>query len=160
MQDPAGDPSDPPPAGAPPGGWPPQGYPLGGQGGAAAPGPATAPAPHPAPHRPAAGPTNVFAILSLITSILGLVGVLALIGSILGIVFAIVARNEIARNPQQEGRELAQWGMILGVIGLVIWALIVLIMLLFMLFFGGMFWWWADHWEQMVSAVSWLPGPL
>jgi hypothetical protein len=84
------------------------------------------------------------AVLSLVMGLLGLVGILPLIGSILAIIFASIARNDMARNPNQSGQGLAQGGMILGIIGLVLWALALLFILLMFVFFTGAFWWWIE----------------
>jgi hypothetical protein len=66
-----------------------------------------------------AAPTNNVAVISLIVSILGLVGILPLVGSVAGIIAGRIARQEIARSDgTQSGEGLAQAGEVLGWIGL------------------------------------------
>lgn len=66
-----------------------------------------------------AKPTSTNAILSLILSILGLIGIVPVIGSILGLVFGYKARKEIELSAGELGGEvMVQWGIILGWIGL------------------------------------------
>jgi hypothetical protein len=66
------------------------------------------------------GPRNsTTAIISLILSILGLIGVLPFIGSIVGLILGYNARNEIERSSGSlSGRGMAQWGIILGWVGI------------------------------------------
>ncbi len=68
------------------------------------------------------GPTtNSTAVISLILSILGAIGILPLIGSIAGIVTGSMAKNEIARSGgMQTGEGLAQAGVIIGWVGIVL----------------------------------------
>lgn len=64
-------------------------------------------------------PTNSVAVISLIVSILGLVGILPLVGSLAGIITGRIARQEIANSGgTQSGEGLAQAGEVLGWIGL------------------------------------------
>lgn len=65
------------------------------------------------------GPRNsTTAIASLVLSILGLIGILPLIGSIVGLILGYNARNEIDRSGGSlGGRGMAQWGIILGWVG-------------------------------------------
>jgi uncharacterized membrane protein len=66
-----------------------------------------------------AKPTSTNAILSLILSILGVIGIVPVIGSILGLVFGYNARNEIKESDGDlSGEGMAQWGIILGWVGL------------------------------------------
>ncbi len=69
------------------------------------------------------GPRNsTTAIVSLILSILGLIGILPFIGSIVGLILGYNARNEIDRSGGSlSGRGMAQWGIILGWIGVALW---------------------------------------
>ena len=62
--------------------------------------------------------TSTNAILSLILSILGLIGIVPVIGSILGLVFGYNARKEIEASDDLSGEGMAQWGIILGWVGL------------------------------------------
>ncbi len=72
---------------------------------------------------PVAPKTSGKAIASLVLSILGLVGVLPLIGSILGVILGNSARGEIARSAGSlTGEEMARIGVILGWVGLALWA--------------------------------------
>ena len=127
----------PPAANAPPGSYPPPYSPY----------PPNYP-PYGAPQQPYApapstGQMNVFAVLSLVSAIAGFL-FLAFIGPILAIVFGNMAKNEIARNPGMAGRELAQWGVILGVIVLVLQVLMLLV--------GLMFW---SVWMDMMREGPW-----
>ncbi|NBD35729.1 MAG: DUF4190 domain-containing protein [Chloroflexi bacterium] len=63
-------------------------------------------------------PSSTNAILSLILSILGLIGIVPVIGSILGLVFGYNARKEIEASDDLSGEGMAQWGIILGWVGL------------------------------------------
>ena len=75
---------------------------------------------NPVPSAPAgnAEPSSTYAILSLVLSILGLIGVVPVIGSILGLIFGYTARNEIKEsNGKLGGEVMAQWGIILGWVG-------------------------------------------
>jgi Domain of unknown function (DUF4190) len=82
------------------------------------------------------GPTtNTTAIISLIMSILGLVGILPLIGGIIGVVTGNMAKTDIARSGgTQTGEGLAQAGVIVGWIGILLWAVGIC---LGVLIFGG-----------------------
>jgi len=55
--------------------------------------------------------TNVLAIVSLVTSILGL--------SIVGIITGHIGMNQIKKTGES-GRGLAMWGLVLGYLGLVV----------------------------------------
>lgn len=62
--------------------------------------------------------TNAWAIVSLVSSILGWVGLFGL-GGIVGVVTGLVARNQIRQNPTtQTGDGLALAGIILGAINI------------------------------------------
>jgi hypothetical protein len=68
---------------------------------------------------PSAAPTNSLAVISLIVSILGIMGVLPFVGSLAGIITGRMARQEIARSGgAQSGEGLAQTGEVVGWIGL------------------------------------------
>ena len=68
--------------------------------------------------------TSTSAIIALIGGILGLVGVLPLIGSIVGIIAGNSAKNDIRNRPGQvTGEGLAQAGVVLGWVGLVLWGI-------------------------------------
>ena len=67
----------------------------------------------PAPH------SSGMAVASLILSILGLIGILPFLGSAIGLILGYSARNEIDRSGGMiTGRGMAQWGIILGWVGL------------------------------------------
>ena len=71
--------------------------------------------------------TSGKAIAALILAILGIIGVLPLIGSILGIVLGNSAKAEIrASGGMQEGEGLAQAGVVVGWIGIVLGVLAIL----------------------------------
>ena len=64
-------------------------------------------------------PTNPWAIISLVSSILSWVGLFG-IGGIIGIIAGVVARNEIAASHgSQTGDGLALTGIILGAVNVV-----------------------------------------
>lgn len=66
-------------------------------------------------------PNNGYAIASLICSIIGVLFLLPVIGPILGIVFGNMAKKQIAESQGREGGEnLAQAGVVLGWIGIVL----------------------------------------
>ncbi|MBN1890251.1 MAG: DUF4190 domain-containing protein [Thermoflexales bacterium] len=72
---------------------------------------------------PSTTPTNSTAVISLIASGLGLIGILPFIGSLAGIITGRMARQEIARSGgAQSGEGLAQVGEVLGWVGLALWA--------------------------------------
>lgn len=73
---------------------------------------------------PQVKPTNTYATLSLVMSILGFMG-FALIGPILGIVFGQMAKKQIAQSGE-DGMGLANAGVILGIIQLVLSLLFIL----------------------------------
>jgi len=77
------------------------------------------------PQYPAPAPsTSGAAIVSLIFSILGLVFILPIIGSIVGIIAGNSAKSDIRNRPGQvTGEGLAQAGVIIGWIGLILWGL-------------------------------------
>jgi hypothetical protein len=80
--------------------------------------------------------THALAIVSLILSILGLVGVLPLIGSIGGIISGRIAQREILEKPEMHGGEgLARAGIVLGWVGVAIGLLLVCLAVLAILFF-------------------------
>ncbi|MCL4870231.1 MAG: DUF4190 domain-containing protein [Anaerolineae bacterium] len=81
-------------------------------------------------------PTHSLAIVSLVLSILGLIGFLPLVGSIGGIISGRIAQQEIAQNPHlHSGDGMARAGVILGWIGIAIAILgACLAVLIFMLF--------------------------
>ncbi len=73
---------------------------------------------------PSAAPTNSTAVISLIASILGIIGFLPLVGSLAGIITGRMARQEIARSGgMQSGEGLDQAGEVLGWIGLALAAI-------------------------------------
>ena len=71
---------------------------------------------------PAQRSTNGLAIASMV---LGIIWIYWL-GSLLAVVFGHVALNQIKRNPLQDGRGMAIAGLVLGYVGLVVLALVVL----------------------------------
>jgi hypothetical protein len=82
--------------------------------------------------------THPLAIISLVLSILGLMPILPVIGSIGGIVTGVIARREIAGNPdQQTGDGIAKAGIILGWVGIVLVLLVVVAIVLFMIPVSG-----------------------
>lgn len=84
------------------------------------------------PSYPTTPGTNTTAIISLIVSLLGVAGVLPFIGSIAGIITGQMAKTEIARSGgMQTGEGLAQAGVIIGWIGLLLWGMGVCAALLF-----------------------------
>jgi hypothetical protein len=75
--------------------------------------------------------TSIYAILSLILSALGIFGVWMILFSgifcLLGLIFAIIARKQIAKNPNLKGKGIAKAGLIIGIIGTVIFLFFVAI---------------------------------
>jgi hypothetical protein len=70
--------------------------------------------------------TNVWAIISLVSSILGWLGLFGL-GGIIGVIAGVVARNEIAASRgTQTGDGLALTGIILGAVNIAFGCLIAL----------------------------------
>ncbi len=83
----------------------------------------------------AAPENNTMALVSLISSILGLT-ILPILGSIVGLITGYMAKKQIEESGGAEGGEnLAKWGIILGWVGI---GLTVLGCCLFFVFFGGM----------------------
>lgn len=75
--------------------------------------------PYQAPPPPPQPTTSGTAVAGFILSLLGLIGILPILGSILGLILGYSARNEINRSGGAiGGRGLAQWGIILGWVGL------------------------------------------
>jgi len=70
--------------------------------------------------------TNVLAILSLVGSILGIIGVLPLIGSIAGTVLGHISLRQIPKTGEK-GRGLALAGTIVGWVGIGLAALLILL---------------------------------
>ena len=119
------------------------------------------PAPEPPPAAPAAAPqsytaqqpyaamppyapayaapmqqTNAWAIVSLVSSILGWLGLFGL-GGIVGVVTGLIARNQIKENPvTQTGDGLALAGIILGAVNII---LVCVGALCFLVVFAGLF---------------------
>jgi hypothetical protein len=80
--------------------------------------------------------THALAIVSLILSILGLVGVLPLIGSIGGIISGRIAQREILEKPDVHGGEgLARAGIVLGWVGVGLALLLCCVIVAGLLFF-------------------------
>ncbi|MFW2512824.1 DUF4190 domain-containing protein [Demequina sp. SO4-13] len=74
---------------------------------------------HPSyPGEEAPAPTNMLAVVSLVLSILGGVGVLLVVGSIAGIITGHIARRQ-ARERGEQGEGLAKAGAIVGWVGMV-----------------------------------------
>ena len=88
------------------------------------------PATPPPPAQPggggAAASTNGFAVASLVLGILGIVtcGYTFFIAPLLAVIFGAIAKRQIAERGQG-GQGLAQWGFILGIIGLVVSVLLI-----------------------------------
>lgn len=81
-------------------------------------------------------PTHALAIVSLILSILGLIGVLPLVGSIGGIISGQIARKEILEKPDlHSGEGVARAGIVLGWVGVALGLVFVCLILLAVLFF-------------------------
>lgn len=66
---------------------------------------------------PAQAPTNMLAVVSVVLSILGGVGVLLVVGSIAGIVTGTIARRQ-ARERGEQGEGVGKAGIIIGWVGL------------------------------------------
>jgi hypothetical protein len=82
---------------------------------------------------------HALAIVSLILSILGLVGILPLAGSIGGIITGNIARREIREKPELYTSDgLAQAGIILGWVGLALILLVCCIILFALVPFFGL----------------------
>ncbi len=83
----------------------------------------------------AAPENNTMALVSLISSILGLT-LLPILGSIIGLITGYMAKKQIEEsNGAEGGADLAKWGIILGWIGI---GIFVLGCCVFFVFFGGM----------------------
>jgi hypothetical protein len=67
--------------------------------------------------------TNALAVISLVSS---LIGWIICVGSIAGIVMGVIALNQIRRNPQA-GRGLAIAGIIAGIVGVMLWLILLII---------------------------------
>jgi len=81
-------------------------------------------------------PTHTLAIVSLVLSILGLIGILPLVGSIGGIISGRIAQQEIAQTPHRYGGDgMARAGVILGWIGVALALLGACIVILAFMFF-------------------------
>jgi hypothetical protein len=81
-------------------------------------------------------PTHALAVVSLVLSILGLIGVLPLVGSIGGIISGRIARKEILEKPAlHSGEGIARAGIVLGWIGVAIALVFACLILLAVLFF-------------------------
>jgi hypothetical protein len=80
--------------------------------------------------------THALAIVSLILSVLGLVGILPLVGSIGGIISGRSAQREILAKPEaHSGEGLARAGVVLGWVGIAIGLALICLALLGLLFF-------------------------
>jgi len=91
----------------------------------------------PPQYPPPAPSTSTAAVISLVASILGIIGFLPLIGSIVGVIAGSSAKSDIRNRPGQvTGEGLAQAGVIIGWIGLALWGLGIC---LAVLIFGGSF---------------------
>ena len=64
--------------------------------------------------------TNVLAIVSLIASIVGFIGILPIIGSIAGVITGHISLNQLKSNGEN-GRGMALAGTIVGYVGLAFW---------------------------------------
>jgi hypothetical protein len=98
------------------------------QWGAAPAGPAAWPAPQGGPAGyPAAQKTSGLAIGALICGIAALcVPYAGLLIGIAAIILGVVARGKIKKDPTQKGEGMALTGLILGIVGLVLWALVLI----------------------------------
>jgi hypothetical protein len=98
--------------------------------------------------------THALAIVSLILSILGIAGVLPLVGAIGGIITGTIARKEIRANPEQHsGEGVAQAGIILGWVGIVLGiALCILIFVGILLFLVPLSW--------TIGPIETIPFPM
>ncbi|MFW7414702.1 DUF4190 domain-containing protein [Demequina sp. SO4-18] len=90
------------------------------------------------PDATAPAPTNMLAVISLVLSILGGVGVLLIVGSIAGIVTGHIARRQ-ARERGEQGEGVAKAGVIVGWVGLAFMVLTI----------TGLLWW-----NSMAAAVA------
>jgi Domain of unknown function (DUF4190) len=70
--------------------------------------------------------TSGKAIASLVLGIISLF-LFGVIAGVLAIIFGVQARREIEADPSVGGRGLATAGLTLGIIGVVLWAIIILI---------------------------------
>jgi hypothetical protein len=71
------------------------------------------------------GQSSSKATWALVTGILGII-ILPVVFSILAIVFGVQAQSEVERNPGMEGKGRATAGIVLGIIGLIAWAIILI----------------------------------
>ncbi|MDY7040568.1 MAG: DUF4190 domain-containing protein [Chloroflexota bacterium] len=95
------------------------------------PGPTSPSSPSPIHAAPAAPATSGLAIASLIIGIVGWF-LLPIVGNVLAIIFGHMAKNEIARSGGHlTGEALATVGLILGYIGVGVWALSILAFMVF-----------------------------
>jgi len=80
--------------------------------------------------------THALAIVSLVLSLLGLVGVLPLVGAIGGIISGRIAQKEIQEKPELYGGEsMARAGIVLGWVGVAVGLLLIcLVVLAFLVF--------------------------
>lgn len=85
--------------------------------------------------------TNAWAIVSLVSSILGWLGLFGL-GGIIGVVTGLIARNQIKENPaMQTGDGLALTGIILGAVNIIFGCIIAMcIFAVFAGVFSAPFW--------------------
>jgi len=72
--------------------------------------------------------TSGYAIAALVLGIVSLF-IFGVICGTLAIIFGVKARNEIDRTPGLGGRQMATAGLVLGILGVVLWAVIILIWL-------------------------------
>ena len=90
------------------------------------------PGPGPGPgggYPPPQGDTNGMAIAGMVLGILSIVTVYPCCGlpfNILGLIFSAVALSQIKRNPHQEGKGMANAGLVCSLIGLTVLALLFL----------------------------------
>ncbi len=89
----------------------------------------------PYPHQQYPPPrTNALAIIAIICSILGLMGV-PIVGSVLGIVLGQIAKKDISNSQgTQTGDSIAKVAIVIGWVGVI---LVVGVMILFFIFIWG-----------------------
>lgn len=88
-----------------------------------------------APARGPAAPTNAMAIVSMVSSILGLT-LVPIVGSIVGVVTGYVARRQIAETGEQ-GSGAATAGLVIGWVGVGLLILGILAIVIALIFFAG-----------------------